>query len=134
MLKSAVARVLSGSDEITAATMAGDTMVGRTELDRSEQGWNATLEYPVNYINVHPPAGRFQVDVSPILVPDFSSTSTEGLIVDRLRLAFVLYNQLNEVEFAVREPTVVSEGQPGETLHYSKMTKTAAKSTLFSLP
>lgn len=133
LLKSVDARALSGSEEIAAATMAGEAIVGRTELDGSAHGWKATLEYPVNYVNVHPPAGRFQVDVGPILVPDFSCTSTEDLIVDRLRLAFVLYNRLDEVEFAIREPTVVSEGRSGKTLHYSKVVKTAAKSTLFSL-
>ena len=131
ILKSAEARPLPTSDEITASTMAGEAMVGRTELSDPERGWKATLEYPVSYVNIHPPAGRFQVDVGPILFPDFAST--EDMIVDRIHLAYVLYNQLDEVEFAIREPTIVTDGQSAETLHYSNVVKTAARSELFSL-
>ena len=131
ILKSAEARPLRTSEDITASIMAGEAMIGRTELRDAELGWKATLEYPVSYVNVHPPAGNFQVDVGPILFPDFAST--EDLIVDRIQLAYVLYNQLDEVEFAIREPTVVADGQSAQTLHYSKVVKTAARSELFSL-
>ena len=131
ILKSAEARPLTTSDDITASTMAGEAMVGRTKFSDPEQGWKATLEYPVNYVNIHPPAGRFQVDVGPILFPDFAST--EDLIVDRIKLAYMLYNQLDEVEFAIREPTVVAEDRSAQTLHYSKVIKFAAVNELFTL-
>ncbi len=68
------------------------------------------------------------MDVGPILFPDFAST--EDMIVDRIQLAYVLYNQLDEVEFAIREPTMVIDGQSAETLHYSNVVKTAARSEI----
>jgi hypothetical protein len=48
ILKSAEARPLSTSEEITASTMSGEAMVGRTEFSDPERGWKAMLEYPVN--------------------------------------------------------------------------------------
>ena len=125
------ARPLPGTEDITAATLAGEAIVGRTELSDPERGWKATLGYPVSYINVHPPEGRFQVDVGPVLYPDLAST--EEWVVDRLRLAYVMYNQLDEVEFALRAPTAVVEGQEAATLHYAEVVKESAKSELFSL-
>ena len=131
VLRSAQARPLQTVEEIISATLAGEAMVGRTALIDPERGWEAALEYPINYVNVHPPAGRFQVDVGPILYPDL--TSTEASVVDRVQLAYVMYNQLDEVEFAIRTPTVVAEGQSGETLHYSEVIVVSAPSELFSL-
>ena len=131
ILRSAQVRPLETVEEIIAATLAGEAMVGRTALIDPERGWEAALEYPINYVNVHPPAGRFQVDVGPILYPDL--TSTEASVVDRVQLAYVMYNQLDEVEFALRMPTAVAEGQSGETLHYSEIIKVSAPSELYSL-
>jgi hypothetical protein len=92
---------------------------------------NFSFRASSSYVNIHPPAGRFQVDVGPILFPDFAST--EELIVDRIHLAYLLFNQPDEVEFAIREATVVADGQSAQTLHYSKVVKIAATSELFSL-
>lgn len=131
ILRTAAARPLRGVDDIVAATTSGEALVGRTVLTDPQQGWTATLEYPINYVNVHPPAGRFQVDVGPILYPDLAST--EAFVVDRMRLAYAMYNQFDAVEFALREPTLVAEGQSAQTLHYSRVVKTAATSELFGL-
>ena len=131
MLRSVDARPLQTTDEIISATLVGEAMVGRTALSDPDSGRQAMLEYPLNYVNVHPPDKRFQVDVGPILYPDFAST--EASLVDRVRLAYVMYNQLDEVEFAIRMPTVVTEGQSAETLHYSEVVKVSATSELYSL-
>ena len=82
-------------------------------------------------MNVHPPENRFQVDVGPILYPDFSSAAPS--LVQRLQLAYVMYNRLDGVEFALRVPTQVTEGQSANTLHYSEVVKTGAPSALYSL-
>ena len=105
--------------------------MGRTTLDDAEGGWQAVLEYPIPYMNVHPPEARFQVDVGPILYPDFAATAPS--LVERLQLAYVMYNQLDVAEFALRVPTQVAEGQSTTTLHYAEVVKTAAPSILYSL-
>ena len=106
-------------------------MVGRTELIDHARGRRAVLEYPIVYMNVHPPQNRFQVDVGPILFPDLESKEESS--IQRLQLAYVMYNQLDKAEFAIRVPTRVTEGQTAVTLHYSKVVKMAAESELFSL-
>ena len=131
ILKEAAARPLQTTDEIIRATLEGAPLVGRTTLDAPESNWQAVLEYPIPYMNVHPPENRFQVDVGPILYPDFSSAVPS--LVERLQLAYVMYNQLDGVEFALRAPTRVTAGQSATTLHYSEVVKTGAPSALYSL-
>lgn len=136
LLKSIGARPLTATEDIIASTLAGETMIGSTTLIDSERGWRARLEYPIPYVNVHPPENRFQVDVGPILHPDF--TSTEELLVDRLQFAYVMYNQLDEAEFILRVPTLVDQNPvdqnpSAETLHYAKVAKVAAVSELFAV-
>ena len=131
VLKEATARPLQNTDEIIAATLAGEPLVGRTTLDDAEGDWQAVLEYPIPYMNVHPPEDCFQVDVGPILYPDFAATAPS--LVERLQLAYVMYNQLDAAEFALRVPTQVAEGQSATTLHYAEVIKMAAPSILYSL-
>ena len=106
-------------------------MVGRTTLDDPDCDWQAVLEYPIPYVNVHPPARRFQVDVGPILYPDL--TSTKPSLVEHFEYAYVMYNDFETAEFALRVPTQVVEGQSATTLHYSEVGKKPARHALFSL-
>jgi len=130
-LKSVEARPLQNTDEIIDATLAAEALVGRTTLNDTERGWSAILDYPIPYINVHPPGKRFQVDVGPILYPDFTSTAER--LVDRLQFAYILYNQLDKAEFALRRATPIGAQQNTETLHYAQVVKVAAQSQLYSL-
>ena len=125
------ARPLATPQEIARSTLAGEPMVGRTTLSDGGLGWSALLEYPIVYVNLQPGHDRFQVDVGPVLYPDLSSTP--DMLVDRLRFAYIMYNSFDEAEFAIRVPTSVAEGQPAETLHYSRVIKVAATHQVFSL-
>ena len=131
ILPQSEARPLATPMEISRSTLAGEPMVGRTTLSDGGQGWSAVLEYPIVYMNLQPGHDRVQVDVGPVLYPDFSSTSHTQ--VDRLRFAYIMYNRLDEAEFAIRVPTRVAEDQPAETLHYSRVVKVAATHQVFSL-
>lgn len=131
LLKEVEGRLLETPDEIINATINGAPLVGRTTLDDPSGEWQAILEYSVPYMNVHPPENRFQVDVGPILYPDFDSTAPS--LVERLQLAYVMFNRLDAVEFALRVPTRVAEGHSATTLHYSEVVKTAASSALYRL-
>ena len=130
-LKSASARAVQTPDEIATATLAGEALVGHTALSDKTQGWSALLEYPIPYINIHPPKKRFQVDVGPILYPDFAAS--DPLLVDRLRFAYIMYNQLDKAEFALRLPSPIGSEQQAKTLHYSQVVTVSAHSQLYSL-
>ena len=130
-LQWAPARRLENPDEIIQAVLSSEIMVGRTILQDEESHWRTLIEFPVVYMNVHPPARRFQVDVGPVLFPDFRKPA-ESLIA-RLELAYVLFNEFDRVELAVRVPTRISEDQEAETLHYSRVVYLSARNELFSL-
>ncbi|SVB80847.1 uncharacterized protein METZ01_LOCUS233701 [marine metagenome] len=131
LLKSAEARPLRTTDDIITATLGGESMVGVTTLADSKNGGETRLEYPIPYVNVHRPENRFQVDVGPILYPDVASN--EPALVDRLQFAYVMYNQLEVAEFALRVPTVIGGDLSVETQHYSQVVKVPARSELFAL-
>ena len=122
-------RPLRTVDDIIEATLGGEPMVGRTTI-ASEDG-AVVLDYPISYVNIHPPDQRFQVDVGPILYPDGASDG--AFAVERLQLAYVMYNELDRAEFAIRRPTQVAPASPAETLHYSEVIRRLVRSELFSL-
>ena len=76
-------------------------------------------------MNVHPPDNRFQVDVGPVLYP--GSGSKAAFLVERLQLAYAMYNEFDGAEFALRVPTRGAAAAPGETLHYSEVVKRLAR-------
>ena len=124
------ARLLSSIDAIIDATLAGETMVGRTIIT-TQNGREAVLAYPIPYMNVPPLDRRFQADVGPILFPQTHFTTT--WMVERMQLAYVMFNELNSAEFALRVPTRVVANKPEETLHYSHIIKMEATHQLFGL-
>ncbi len=130
-LKKAEARPLESRDEIIEATLDLQPMTGRTTLRSDDGAWNAVVEYPIMYMNVHPPIDGIQVDAGPVLLPDPGSKAKE--LVSRLDYAYVMYNQLDRAEFALRKPTPVGEEGRAETLHYSEIVKYEATNELFSL-
>ncbi len=116
--------------QIIAATLDGRSLVGRTSLD-SDTGCSALLEYPIPYINVHPPVQGFQVDVGPILLADLASDTEPA--VSRMNLAYVMFNDFKQVEFAIRVPTSIGQATGAETLHYAEVVKRKAQNELFAI-
>ena len=114
--------------EIIKATLGCKPMTGRTTIVSENGVWTAIVEYPIMYMNVHPPDHGFQVDAGPVLVPDFFSNKTE--LVSRLDYAYVMYNQMDNAEFAIRKPTQVGGS---ETMHYSEVLRVKATNELYSL-
>ena len=130
-LPRAAARPLPVPDDIIDATLAFEPLVARTTIADARGRWRAVLEYPVVYMNVHPPIQGFTLDVGPILFPDFDSRAVP--MIRRMELAYILYKRLDHAEFAVRVPTPVVAGGPGQTLHYTKVIEMNATNEFFSL-
>ena len=125
------ATALASAEEVIAATLEGALMVGRTTLADIASGRSAVMEYPIPYINVHPPIKRFQVDVGPILFADLASD--EEPLVARLNLAYVMFNEFDKAEFALRVATPIGEDETTVALHYSKVVRMEGKNELFRL-
>ena len=125
------ARRLTSKEDIISATLAFEPLVGRTTIFDSSRQWRAVLEYPVVYMNVHPPIKGFTLDVGPILFPDLDSAAVP--LIRRMELAYILYKELDHAEFAVRVPTQIDPSAPVRTLHYAKVVGMDATNELFSL-
>ena len=125
------ARPLPSPDDIITATLAFEPLVGRTTISDTSDRWKAVLEYPVVYMNVHPPIKGFTLDVGPVLFPNFDSASIP--LIRRMELAYILYKNLDHAEFAVRVPTQIVPSSPTQTMHYSKVMHMDAQNELFSL-
>lgn len=111
------AKVLRDAAEIVQGTLSNRPISVRTELTDPSTGWRAVLEYPVKTMNILPPENRWQVDTGPILVPDFSRT--DGRPIERLDLAFSIFNRFDETEFILRRPTPIeTAGRPLCTVQY----------------
>jgi len=119
---------LKSRKEIIKATLSCKPMTGRTTIVSGNGVWRAVVEYPIMYMNVHPPDHGFQVDAGPVLVPNFFSNNTE--LVSRLDYAYVMYNQMGKAEFVIRKPTRVDGS---ETMHYSEVLQMKATNQLYML-
>lgn len=133
ILRYAEARPLITPQDIITTTLDCAPLVGRTTFVQSEKNWCTFLEYPIPYINVHPPVQGFQVDVGPILLPDIACDVNVKPLVAHLDLAYIMFNNLNKAEFAVRVPTLIGEGEIASTLHYSRVLCIDVENELFSL-
>ncbi|NWG12237.1 MAG: hypothetical protein HXY20_01745 [Acidobacteria bacterium] len=123
-------RVLETPQEIIRAMLAGDPMVGRTILPKVGR-WEAFVEYPLTYMNVHPPISGFQIDEGPIVFPELTPETEKP--IERLEMAFILYNRLDRAEFIVRSPTQISQSPAAVTLHYSKYLLLEVQTQIFAL-
>ncbi|HEV8635550.1 MAG TPA: hypothetical protein VG370_15095 [Chloroflexota bacterium] len=96
-------RPLGDVAAIVAATLDNRPLVARTELRDPGRGLRAVLEYPVKTMNVLREPPRFQVDTGPLILPDFTSTAEH--LIERLGMAYAVYNGFDRAEFIRREPT-----------------------------
>ena len=84
---------------------------GRTTIWDEDRQWRAVIEFPIGYMNIHPPAGRFQVGRGGRSCSQTSMATTLPLI-SRMELAYVMFHDWERAEFAVRIPTPVGPELP----------------------
>lgn len=125
------ARKLESREEVAQEIWNSTVLVGRTTLEDEDAGQQAVLDYPLNYVNFHPATRQVQVDVGPLLVPDFSSTALPRIA--RLRVAYLLHGEPEHAEFAVLAPTRVADGSPLEVLHHAALSFRPARNEFFAL-
>jgi hypothetical protein len=77
------------------------------------------LEYPVKTMNVLREPPRFQVDTGPLILPDFTSTAEHR--IERLEMAYVVYNGFDRAEFIRRKPLAIpsTDSRLATTTDYS---------------
>jgi hypothetical protein len=124
---------LGNNAAIVKATLEGRPLVGRTEFPLGDGGWRAMLEYPIKTMNVNDQRQAFQVDTGPLV---FADPQAEGdRTVDRLQLAYVAFNRLDEAYFIVQRPTTVSGAAGAEVnvCHYGDIRRMPVVNSLVCL-
>ena len=87
---------MTTAEQVIEATLDGRPLVGRTTI-YGQNGRRAALEYPIVYMNVHPPIQSFQVDVGPILFTDVQAWDPNCPVVG-LEMAYVMYNTFDRAD------------------------------------
>jgi len=126
---------LSSYEAIRDAMLAHRPITCRTSYEAEVAGGGAarvTLEYPAKIVNVQHDRPNWQIDTGPILVPDVRSKSE--LFVDRLELAYIVFNSWDRAEVLERRPTPVTPAgaQGPQTTHYSAVRRLGVRHELFA--
>ncbi len=122
---------LRTTEAMIQATEQLRPLVARTRVQGAKGDHDAILEYPIPYMNFKPDRTAVQIDVGPVL---FAGTAGKvASCVEGIHLSYIMYTEFDRAEFTVRAATAIGEAGNAETLHYSQIVHTEAKTTLYSL-
>jgi len=130
-IRQARATLLDSTEAVIRATDQLKPLVAQTVIQGADGACRAVLEYPIPYMNFAPDGHAFQVDVGPVLFAGVADEITRG--IEGIKLAYIMYRDTSRAEFAIRVPTPVGNDGDTETLHYSKIVHTDARTTLYCL-
>lgn len=131
MARHAASRELIDHEQVREAIQTGERINGQTIFDLpGELGGSTRVEmtYPVKVCNVSHDVTRWQVDTGPVLVPalpatgDASADDADDLPVSRMRVGYLVFNDWDWAELAVRrfgaepEPSGGSHFRPSERI------------------
>ncbi len=98
---------LASSDELVAASLAGDRLNARSTYRSDAHGLTVTVEYPIKLINLHAGGGRYQVCTGAVALPDL--TTWDGAGIDRVFVAHAAFAADDHVEFILRRSIELAE-------------------------
>ena len=98
---------LASSDEVVAASLAGDRLNARSTYRDAARGLAVTVEYPIKLINLHSGGGRYQVCTGAVALPDLATWDGAG--VDRVFVAHAAFTAADHVEFILRRSIELAE-------------------------
>lgn len=94
--------------EFRAALLNGLPINGRTSYTEPD-GTEVVLDYPANTVNVAHDKTSWQVDAGPIVMPTIAKDEAGKLEVERLVLAYLVYNRQDYVEAVIRCPAPMGD-------------------------
>ena len=111
-------------DGFRAALLAGHSINARTTFLDADGKTRVILDYPANTTNASNDQPAWQVDAGPMLFP--LPAKENALEVDRMELAFIVFNSFEYAEVAINEPSA-------GTRHFASPRGLACKNELFVL-
>lgn len=119
-------RLETDQDVVKASQGRFPIVVESTMQDTSGQ-ITAHLSFPVKTMNFHPERERFQVDTGPLIFPDLAISPAH--LIDRCKLAHVVFNTSQYAEFICKTPTTSADGE--SIFHYSDVHRVQLQNHLY---
>lgn len=110
------------------ALLGNHPINGRTTYTDVDSKTSITLDYPVNTGNVRNDREEWQVDAGPILMPAFAASDGK-LTIERLEMAFIVYNTWDYCEVVTRDLTPV--GSDGRSAFYKNIHEIKCRNEMF---
>ncbi|MDP6701741.1 MAG: hypothetical protein QGH25_18970 [Candidatus Latescibacteria bacterium] len=117
---------LASNAAIREATYANAPLVTQTEI--AQNGLRAIIECPVKTMNTRRGDDRYQVDTGPVAFPDLAGSYDRH--IDRLTLAFVVFNASHFADFVLEVPTQVGDEM---VHHYSEILSLEAENRVYAV-
>jgi hypothetical protein len=115
-------------EEFRDALLGDHTINARTSFVDGDGETRVVLDYPASTTNVAHDQRAWQVDAGPILFPMVVAGGSDALEVERMELAYVVFNAFEYAEFAANGVTMVGGGA---TRHYARPFGLACRNELF---
>lgn len=119
---------LTTPEEIVAATLAGELLVGQVAFTAQDR-YDVILDFPVKTMNTNERDNIYQTDTGPLLFPDFSIDFDH--LMEAFRRAYVAFNSPDWAEFILQVPTPLTGDI--SVNHYSKTVCLDTQNTIFRI-
>ena len=100
--------------EIVESTLGNYRLTASTIIDTAR--YLAVIDYPIKTMNANERDNVYQTDTGPVILPDLNRDW--GQMIDGMELAFSAFNNPKWIEFIVRQPTAIGNGE--SVWHYSR--------------
>ena len=121
------ARELTAYGEIREAILGNKALNARTEYLGEDGQTQVVMDYPVKVCNVAHDKERWQVDAGLVLIPDMGTSSV--LLVGKMRIGYIVFNDWNWAEVVIRTPKGQAGGAPES--HYSPGRRLRVRNHIF---
>ena len=130
---------ISRADEIRdypafeEAFLGNRALVGVTEFQSADGGFQARMEYPIKTSNIHPPSKGWQMDAGPVLYADFAAPSEQW--INFLHRAYIVYNTLDWADVVIHRPTPIAKDgrEAAQVAAYHQPFRISAENRIFAM-
>ncbi len=121
------AKLLQTAEQTVQSTLENHRLTASTTIETDR--YRAVLDYPIKTMNANERDNIFQTDTGPVLLPDLDRDWEE--MIEGMELAFSAFNCPDWIEFIVRQPTSIGNGE--SVWHYSQPRRHDVKNQVYRL-
>ncbi len=121
------AETLQTPKQIVESTLENHRLTASTTIETDR--YRAVLDYPIKTMNANERDDIYQTDTGPVMLPDLDRDWEE--MIEGMELAFSAFNCPDWIEFIVRQPTAIGNGE--SVWHYSQSKRYDVKNQVHRL-